>query len=182
MFVTTIAIVILVLLVAAIIVIATRPAAFRVERSAQINAPPEIAFSLVNDLHQWSRWSPFEKLDLNMKKTFDGPDSGPGAISAWSGNNKAGEGRMTILESKPDELISIKLEFFRPFVCVNHVTFAFVPVPDGTRVSWIMDGNNNFVAKAFHLFMDMDEMIGKQFDEGLANLNAVAQKEPTKIT
>lgn len=166
-----------VLILAVIAFIASRPKSFHVERSAKINAPAEVAFSLVNDLHQWSRWSPFEKLDPNMKKTFDGPAAGPGAISGWSGNNKAGEGRMTILESRPNELIAIKLEFFRPFKATNRATFLFDPSDGGTRVMWAMDGNLNFGMKVFHLFMNMDKLLGKDFEGGLANLNSVAQTE-----
>ena len=106
-----------------------------------------------------------------MKKTFEGPSSGPGAIYAWNGNNEVGEGRMTIVESKPGELVTMKLEFSRPFKCTNEVNFKLEPSGGGTRVSWIMDGKNNFMTKAMSLFMNMDKMVGKDFEQGLANLN-----------
>jgi hypothetical protein len=171
----------LVVVIAAVIAfIATRSESFHIERSAQIQAPADIAFSLVNDLHQWARWSPFEKLDPDMKKSFDGPPTGPGASYAWSGNNKAGEGRMTILETQPNKIISIKLEFFRPFKAVNDAAFHFVPGTDGTKVTWGIDGKKNFMMKLAHLFMNMDKMLGGQFDEGLSNLNRVAQEEAGK--
>ena len=110
-----------------------------------------------------------------MKKTFEGPSSGPGASYAWNGNNAVGEGRLTIVESKPAELITMKLEFSRPFKCTNEVNFKLEPSPGGTRVSWIMDGKNNFMTKAMSLFMNMDKMVGKDFEQGLANLSGVAQ-------
>jgi hypothetical protein len=166
---------VLVLLGALLVFIGTRPDHFRVERSAEINAPGDIIFSFINDFRQWGQWSPFEKLDPNMKKTFDGPPSGPGAVYSWSGNAKAGIGRITILESRPGELLLMKLEFLKPFVCTNQVTFTFVPTGAGTRVTWSMEGKNNFMAKAFQLFMNMDAMLGKEFAEGLANLTRVVQ-------
>lgn len=165
-----------VVVVGLIAFIASRPNTFHIERSAQVKASPQVAFSLVNDLHQWVHWSPFEKLDPNMKKTFEGPAAGPGAIYEWSGNDKAGHGRMTILESKPNDMISIDLQFFRPFKAKNLATFLFVPADGGTRVTWAIDGEKNFAVKMVHLFMDMDKMLGKEFDEGLANLNRVAQQ------
>jgi len=157
--------------------IATRPEDFRIERSAQINAPADVVFPLINDLHQWQRWSPYDKLDPEMKKTFDGPDAGPGASYAWNGNNQAGEGVLTIVASKPGELVTMDLKFTRPFACNNQVNFKLVPSDSGTRVSWIMDGKNSFIGKAFSTFMNMDKMVGAQFEEGLANLDKLAQAE-----
>ena len=119
----TIAIGLLVLLVLFLLFIATRPAKFRIERSAQLSAPSATVFALLNDFHQWGKWSPWEKLDPTMKKTFSGSESGAGAEYAWSGNNKAGEGRMTMLDSKPNEQLSIKLEFLKPFPATNVTTF-----------------------------------------------------------
>lgn len=176
-----IAIAVVVVIVAFIAFVASRPDSFRVERSGQVNAAADIVFSLVNDLHQWARWSPFEKLDPNMKKTYEGPPSGPGAISGWSGNSKAGEGRITILESKPFEQISIKLDFFRPFKATNHASFVFTPSDVGTRVTWSMEGKCNFAMKVFHLVVNMDKMLGKDFQEGLDNLNNVARAETQKV-
>jgi len=171
----------LVVLVAMLGLIATRPASLRIERSAPVSAPGDVVFSIINDLHQWDKWSPYDKLDPGMKKTFEGPSTGPGASYAWNGNDKVGEGRMTILESKADELVSMKLEFSRPFACTNHVRFELVPAQAGTRVSWIMEGKNSFIGKAIGLFMDMDAMVGKDFEQGLANLNTVAQAETQKL-
>jgi len=170
-----IAVAVFVLIVALILFISTRPAVFRVERSAQISAPGDVVFSIINDLHQWHRWSPWEKLDPNMQKTFEGPTTGPGSSHAWKGNKKVGSGRNTILDSKSPEFISMKLEMFAPFACTNQVTFRLAPVDGGTKVTWIMEGRNNFMAKGFSCIMNMDKMIGKDFEEGLANLNTVTQ-------
>ena len=169
-----------VLLAAFAVFVATRPDNFRIERGAQIDAPSDVVFTLINDLHQWQRWSPFEKLDPDMEKTFSGPTSGPGAVYAWSGNNKAGEGRMTLLESKPGEFVAMRLDFVKPFACTNQVGSSLTPSETGTRVSWVMEGKNNFMGKAFSVFMNMDKMVGKEFEEGLANLNAAAQAEKSE--
>jgi len=156
--------------------IATRPDAMHIERSAEIHAPAATAFGLVNDFHNWASWSPFE-LDSNMKKTFEGPESGKGAIYNWSGNKDVGSGRVTILDSKPNELIQMRLEMFEPYAGENQVRFRFEPVSGGTRVSWIMDGTKNFIFKAMSLVLDCDEMCGQMFDKGLAKLDATAQAE-----
>jgi hypothetical protein len=171
---------VLVLIVAVIAYIATRPTDSRIQRSAQINAPAEVVFSIINDLRRWGEWSPYDKRDPNMKKTFEGPSAGPGAIYIWNGNSQVGEGRLTIVESKPGELVSMRLEFSRPFKCNNEVNFRIVPSDGGTRVSWIMDGKNNFMGKFMSLIMDMDKMVGTDFEHGLANLNTVAQAEAQK--
>jgi hypothetical protein len=160
--------------------IATRPAEFRIERSAKINAPRHVVFAIINDLREWGRWSPYEKYDPNMKKAFEGPSSGSGASYSWNGNNQVGEGRLTIVESKPDELVSMKLEFSRPFKCTNEVNFRLAPGDGGTRVSWIMDGKSNFIMKAMSLFCNMDKMMGKDFEQGLANLESIAQASNRK--
>lgn len=171
-----IAIGVVVVLVAVLALIATRPAGFRIQRSAQISAPGVEVFSIINDLRQWEKWSPYDKRDPAMKKTFEGPASGPGAIYAWDGNDKVGAGRMTILESKPGELVSMKLQFFRPFACTNQVNFILVPSGTGTHLTWAMDGKNTFMGKAMSLVMNMDKMVGKDFEQGLANLNTVVQR------
>ena len=155
--------------------VATRPDAFRIERSATIAAPPAAVFTLVNDFHQWARWSPWEKLDPQMQKTFEGAPAGVGASLHWSGNKKAGEGRMTITESKPEERVVTALQFIRPFAAHNVSEFALAPGPGGVAVTWAMTGRNNFMLKAFGLFANMDKMIGKDFEEGLANLKRVAE-------
>lgn len=174
--------VVLGLLVALFILIVTRPEDFRVERSAVVNAPAEVVFPLINDFHAWAQWSPFERQDPGIKKTFDGPAAGPGSIYAWEGNSLVGAGRTTILDSKAGEFVSIKLEMFRPFACVNQVRFTLVPCEGGVRVRWIMDGKLNFITKAFSLIMTMDSMVGKEFELGLANLNKVAQEAKAKAS
>lgn len=163
---------IIVLLVA---VIVSRPSEYRVERSASINAPPAVVFDFVNDFHKWEGWSPWEKLDPSMKKTYEGPATGAGAVYSWTGNDKVGEGRMTITDSRPGESVAIKLEFIKPFAAVCNTTFTFSPQGTATKVSWTMEGSNNFVAKAFTLFMNMDDMIGKDFEKGLAQLRTQAE-------
>ena len=156
--------------------IATRPDDFRIERSAEVAAPPEAVFPLINDFHEWNRWSPFEKMDPAMKRTFDGPSSGVGAKYAWTGNDQAGEGHMTIEESKPAQLVSIKLEFTKPMAATNQAIFRLEPSGSGTRVTWSMEGKNSFVGKAFSTLMDMDKMVGGEFEKGLASLGAAAKE------
>jgi uncharacterized protein YndB with AHSA1/START domain len=157
-----------------LIVVATRPASFHVERSVTIAAPPETAFAMVFDFHAWANWSPYEKLDPGMKRTFEGAPSGVGAVYAWSGNEEVGEGRMTIEKSEPSQ-IAIKLEFLEPFTATNTATFSFVPEPEGTKVTWAMDGKNSFLAKAMHLVMDMDKLVGADFERGLTAMKALAE-------
>lgn len=171
----TIAIVVVLLFVALVIFIATRSNTLHVERSALINAPADVVFGIINDLHQWSLWSPYDKRDPNMQKTFEGAPVGPGASYAWNGNKEVGEGRLTIVDCTPGELVTMRLEFTRPFACQNRVDFKLVPAADGTRVSWIMEGKNNFISKAMSLIINMDKMVGTDFEQGLANLNSVAQ-------
>ncbi|WP_164007116.1 SRPBCC family protein [Pyxidicoccus trucidator] len=170
-----IGVVVVVLIVAVVLFIRSRPDHFRIERSAQIHAPPDTVFAMINDFHQWGQWSPYEKLDPNIERRFEGPSSGPGAVYAWTGNSKAGEGRMTILESRPGELVTLKLEFFKPFAATNQATFTLVPSGTGTRVTWSMEGENSLMGKAISAFMDMDALLGKNFEEGLANLNTAVQ-------
>jgi hypothetical protein len=165
-------------LAALTIVIATRPSTFHVERSVTIAASPDSAFAQVNDFRAWRTWSPYEKLDPGMKRTYEGPSSGSGAIYAWAGNHEIGEGRMTIEKSVAPSLISIKLEFLKPFTATNRATFTFVPAGDGTKVTWSMDGRNNFVAKAFHLVVDMEKIVGKDFERGLLAMKTAAESAP----
>ncbi|HWV39844.1 MAG TPA: SRPBCC family protein [Vulgatibacter sp.] len=164
----------------AVVVIATRPSSFSIERSRQIEAPPEVAFGFVDDLHRWSGWSPWEKMDPQMTRTFEGAESGVGAIYAWKGNDQVGEGRMTITASQPNELVEIQLEFLKPWAASNRVIFRFTPNEDGTNVVWRMEGENDFFGKAFSMFFDMDAMVGKDFDEGLASLGDLAKAEAEK--
>jgi hypothetical protein len=157
--------------------VATREERFRIERSAELQAPPEVVFALIDDFHQWGRWSPWEKVDPAMQRSFEGPSSGVGASYAWRGNRDIGAGRMTILESRPGELVAIRLEFLEPFAATNEARFELVPSDGGTRVRWSMEGRNGFVGKAISLLMDMDAMVGPQFEQGLADLERAARAE-----
>jgi len=166
----------LAVVVVAVVFIASRPSTFTIERSAEIAAPPEAVFALLNDFHQWSQWSPWEKLDPKLQRSFDGPASGPGASYAWVGNDQVGEGRMKIVESKPGESVVVDLEFEKPFAAKNQTTFTLAPAGNGTKVRWAMKGENGFVGKALSLVMDMDARVGRDFEAGLANLNAAAAR------
>src|SRR4051794_20702646 len=119
-----------------VILISTRPATFRIERSATIAAPAEVVFYFLNDFHNWSAWSPWEKLDSKMKKAYEGARAGVGAIYRWEGNDQVGEGRMTLTESKPHEQVAIKLEFLKPFAATNETTFTLKPATGGVNVTW----------------------------------------------
>ncbi len=156
-------------------VIMARPSTFRIERSALLTAPASTVFDFINNLRKWNSWSPWAKLDPNAKNTFEGPESGVGAVFSWAGNNQVGEGRMTILESRPNEYIRFKLEFFKPFQAVNTTEFIFKPENGRTSVTWVMTGNNNVIAKIIGLFMDCGKMVGGQFERGLANLENVTK-------
>jgi len=165
-----------------LIAIALQPATFHVERSLTMAAPPETVFTQVNDFHVWSAWSPWEKLDPAMKRSFDGAPAGVGAKYAWVGNKDVGEGRMTIEKSAPGAEVAIKLEFLKPFEATNTATFTFQKTPEGTKTTWAMDGRNNFVGKAMSLVMNMDKMIGPDFERGLASMKMLAEtaaKTPT---
>ncbi len=158
-----------------VIVVASRPADFRVTSTVRIAAPVDVVFDNVNDLHKWEAWSPWAKMDPTAKNTYNGPDSGPGASMAWSGNNKVGAGKMTIADSRANEAIRINLEFIRPFKASNLAEFTFKPEGDQTVVTWTMSGKNNFMGKAFSLFVNCDKMVGGEFEKGLASLNSVTQ-------
>ncbi len=158
-----------------VVIVAARPAEFQITRSATMAAPAATVFAQVNDFHLWQAWSPWAKHDPQMKQTYDGPASGAGAKYAWVGNKKVGEGRMTITESKPGERIVIKLEFLKPFAATNVTEFAFKAEGNQTVVTWTMLGKNNFMAKAFCMFMNMDKMVGGDFEKGLAAMKAVVE-------
>src|ERR1700730_1714561 len=143
-----------------VVFIALQSSTYRVERSATINAPAPVVFAQVNDFHKWNAWSPWAKIDPAMKQTFEGAPAGVGASYTWTGNKEVGEGRMTITDSHPSDLIKIKLEFIRPFAATNATDFTFKPQGNQTAVTWTMSGDNNFIGKAFGLFMNMDKMIG----------------------
>jgi len=158
-------------------IVAIQPSDFRITRSAKMSAPPSAAFAQVNDYHNWDAWSPWAKLDPNAKVTFEGPSSGTGATFTWSGNDQVGAGRQSIVESRPDELIQIKLEFEKPFKATNTAEFTFKPEGGQTVVTWSMFGKNNFIGKAFSLFMDCDKMVGSEFEKGLASMKAVVEAD-----
>jgi len=158
-----------------VVVIAMRPTEFRVERTATMSAPAPVVFAQVNDFHQWEAWSPYAKRDPAMKKSFEGAPAGVGAIYTWSGNHEVGEGRTTIIESRPSALIRIKLEFVRPFAGSSTAEFTFKPEGERTAVTWSLDGRNSFIAKAMGLVMNMDRMIGDDFEKGLAQLQSIAE-------
>lgn len=159
--------------------IASRPSQFHVTRSATLPAPPAVVFDEVNDLHHFQAWSPWARLDPNSKLTYSGPIAGEGASFTWSGSNKVGEGTMTITESRPAELVAVRLDFVKPFKGTNQVQFTFQPATEGTLMTWSMTGTANFVFKAMGLFMDCDKMCGDQFEQGLANLHEIVSQPAT---
>lgn len=155
---------------------ATRPDTFQVQRRAAIAAPPEKVFALIEDFHRWGEWSPWEKLDPAMTRTFSGAERGVGAVYAWRGNNKAGEGRMEITEATAPGKLLIKLDFVEPFPASNTVEFVLVPKDGGTDVTWTMRGPSPYVSKLMDTVVGMDRMVGKDFEAGLANLKAAAER------
>lgn len=167
-----------VIVIVFVVVVALQPSEFRVARTATISAPPPAVFAQVNDFHKWEAWSPWAKLDPAMKQTYAGAPAGTGAIYTWAGNDQVGEGRMTLTESRPNELVRIKLEFLKPFASTAATEFTFKPEGNQTMVTWSMAGKNNFMAKAFGLFMNMDKTVGGQFEKGLANLKSVSEAAP----
>ena len=158
-----------------LIVVAMQPSKFRIVRSATIAAPPEAVFEQVNNFRKWRPWSPWEKKDPALKRSYEGPAAGPGSVYSWVGNKEVGEGRMTLTESRPGEFVRIKLEFFKPFAATNATEFSFEPKGDQTVVTWAMNGKNNFACKAFCMFVDMDKMVGSDFEKGLAAIKAIAE-------
>jgi uncharacterized protein YndB with AHSA1/START domain len=171
----TILVALAVIIVVLVVIVALQPSDFRVARSTTISAPPPAVFAQVNDFHKWEAWNPWGKIDPAMKQTYEGALAGPGAIYTWSGNNEVGEGRMTITDSRPSDLIRVKLEFFKPFAATNTAEFAFKPEGNQTLVTWSMFGEKNFMAKAVHLVMNMDKMIGGQFEKGLADMKSAVE-------
>jgi opacity protein-like surface antigen len=157
------------------VVVAMQPPHYQIERSTTINAPQAVVFAQVNDFHKWEAWSPWMKIDPAMKSTYSGSASGNGAMYSWAGNSDVGEGRMTITESRPSDLIKIKLDFLKPFAATNATEFNFTSQGDQTVVKWNMSGEKNFLMKAFTLIMDMDKMIGNDFEKGLSQLKTVSE-------
>jgi hypothetical protein len=146
---------------------------YAVTRSTVIPAPAKDVFPLVNSFREWPKWSPWETVDPDMQRTYSGAESGVGAKYAWSGNRKAGAGNMEIVESQEPDVIRIRLEFTKPFAAVNPTTFTFVPEGGGTRVTWAMTGEHKGIGKVFALFMNMDKMVGGDFEKGLSSLASV---------
>ena len=173
-----IAIAVVVLLAALLIYAATQPDTFRIQRATSIKAPPEKIFAVLNDFLRWETWSPWEKKDPAMKRTFSAVTSGKGAVYAWEGNSDVGQGRMEIAESVAPSKVAIKLDFVKPFETHNMVEFTLEPKGDSTNVTWAMQGPMPYISKLITVFVNMDSMVGKDFEAGLANLKAVAENQP----
>lgn len=167
---------VIVAIVVVVLILASRkPAVFQVVRTATIDAPPQHVFGYLNDFREWRKWSPWEGLDPDLQRTYSGADSGVGARYAWEGNKKVGAGSMEIVESTPPSKISLKLDFSRPFEAHNVTDFTFEPAGNGTKLTWDMHGPNQCMGRVMSVFMDMDAMVGKDFEKGLANLKAAAE-------
>jgi len=168
----------LVIVLVLVAFISSRPAKFHIERSTSIAAAPEAVYGRIVNFHQWAEWSPWEKLDPTMKKSFSGAESGTGAVYDWSGAGKVGQGRMTVTEAQPPSKVIIRLEFIKPFTATCVTTFDVVPEGSGSNVVWTMDGDNDFMSKAMGLFMNMDKSVGGDFERGLGQLKTVAESAP----
>lgn len=165
-----------VLLIAAVLIYAaTQPDTFRVQRTTTIAASPQKIFDLIDNFHSWSAWSPWEKMDPAMKRSYSGTATGKGAIYEWEGNDKVGKGRMEIVQSSPPSNVIIRLDFSKPFEAHNTVEFTIMPNAGATNVTWSMIGHNPYLAKLMQVFFSMDRMVGKDFETGLANLKASAE-------
>ena len=171
-----IAVILAVAIAAVLVLAATKPNKLRVQRAISIKAPPERVFSLISDFHQWLSWSPYEQKDPAMKRTYGGAERGKGAVYAWDGDRNVGSGRMEILEASAPQKIVIKLDFFKPFEGHNTAEFTMLPQGDGTHVTWLMHGPANFMSRLIQVFMNLDNMIGKDFEAGLANLKTLSEK------
>ncbi|HEV7730793.1 MAG TPA: SRPBCC family protein [Candidatus Binatia bacterium] len=171
------AIVVVVLVLGFLGYAATRPDTVHVERATTIAAPPEKIFPHIADLHQWVDWSPWEKVDPAMQRTYSGAASGPGAVYEWSGDANVGKGRMEIVKTTPSSDVVIDLHFIEPFEGRNTAEFTLRPAGAATNVTWTMRGPNTFLGKVIGVFIDMDDMIGSQFATGLADLKALAEKQ-----
>ncbi|MFZ6757730.1 SRPBCC family protein [Undibacterium sp. Ji50W] len=167
------------LLIAFLLYIASLPDAFRVERSLEINAASEQIFPLINDFHAWEAWSPWEKADPQVQRSYSGNDSGPGAVYAWQGNKQLGEERMEILETRPHDYLRLQINFYKPFAAQNTIEFKLESQAGKTVVSHAMFGPSNFMSKLMGTFFNMDKMVGGKFDEGLQSLKAIAEKSST---
>jgi hypothetical protein len=176
----TIAVIVVALLVFAIAVVliiaATKPDGFRIQRKANFKAPPEKIFPEIIDFHKWGAWSPWEKIDPNLKRTYNGAASGQGAIYEWEGNKQVGKGRMEIMQATPSSKIAIKLDFLKPFEAHHTAEFSLEPDGGSSNVTWAMIGRQPFLLKVMSVFFSMDKMVGKDFEAGLANLKAITEK------
>lgn len=161
-----------------LVYVLSRPNTFHIERSLTVKAPPERIAALIADFHAWPSWSPYEKLDPGMKKTFSGPAKGKGAVYEWQGNDKAGAGRMEITDLTPGA-VKIKLDFIKPFQAHDTADFTLKPSGDSTTVTWAMDGPSPFLMKLMSVFINFDKVIGAEFETGLGNLKTVAEKPAT---
>jgi uncharacterized protein YndB with AHSA1/START domain len=170
-----IALALVVVIVGILVFAATKPDVFHVERSAVINAPSEQIYPLLSDFHQWNRWSPWEELDPGMTRTHSGAPSGPGAVYEWSGNSDVGKGRMEITEAVEPSRVAIALRFIEPWEANNVATFRLAPRGNATMVTWTMDGPSPYLMKVMGVFMNMDRMIGTDFEKGLGKLKTVAE-------
>jgi carbon monoxide dehydrogenase subunit G len=171
-----IGIAIVVFIVALLVYAMTKPDSFRIERSANINAPPEKIFPFINDFHNWIAWSPWEKIDPALKRAYSGTTSGKGTVYEWEGNNQVGHGRMEISDTSPPSHLLIKLDFLKPFEAHNTAEFTLNGAGQSTNVTWAMYGPQPYLAKVMSLFVSMDTMVGGQFETGLANLKTVAEQ------
>ena len=171
-----IAVVLAIAIAAVLILAATKPNKLRVQRAASINAPAERVFPLINDFHQWKSWSPYENKDPAMKRTYGGAESGKGATYAWDGDKNVGSGRMEILDASAPQKIVIKLDFFTPFEGHNTAEFTMLPQGDVTNLTWTMVGPAVFMSKLMQVFINLDHMIGRDFEAGLANLKKLTEK------
>ena len=171
-----IALILLVAIVVVLVLAARKPAGFRIERATSIKAPPDKIFALINDFRNWRAWSPWERMDPNLRRSYSGAERGEGAVYEWEGNSKVGKGRMEIVEAPPPSRVAIKLDFLKPFEAHNTAEFTLVPRGDATEVTWAMHGPNLFIGKVMGVFMSMDRMFGKDFEAGLANLKAAAEQ------
>jgi uncharacterized protein YndB with AHSA1/START domain len=170
-----IAVVVLLLIAVVLGIAATKPDTLHVQRTATIHAPPEKIFPLINDYRSWTAWSPYEKIDPAMKRTYSGAPAGTGAVYEWEGNRKVGKGRMETTDVSSPSHITIKLDFLKPFEAHNTAEFTLAPRGDSTDVTWTMSGPCPFISKVMSVFVDMDKMIGKDFEAGLANLKTATE-------
>jgi carbon monoxide dehydrogenase subunit G len=169
--------IVVVLLIAVVLILAAlKPDTFRVTRATRIKAPAEKIFALINDFNRWGVWSPWEKMDPALQRSYSGASSGKGSVYEWKGNNKVGEGRMEIVESSSPSQVTIKLDFLKPFEAHNIAEFSLVPQGNETGVTWTMQGPAPFIAKIMHVFLNMDRMVGKDFETGLSNMKAAAEQ------